>query len=462
MKFTPHAYQKSAIDFMESKNAAIFAEPGLGKTAISLSLIDEGYWGYRSALIIAPLRVCYNTWPDEIDKWGFGLTHTILHGPDRVQRAAATADIYLLNCENIFWFFDQFKDAGPDSWPWDILIIDESSKFKNATSRRFKLLAKFLNRFKRRYILTGTPSPNGLLDLWAQLYIINQGESLGKYITTFRNQYFYRDLDTQQWRILAGMDKQIQQRVAPVALYIKAADHLDLPPLIHNKVHIELPPKVRKIYDTAETQLVIELEDNPSLISTAAGLYNACRQIANGRLYEPIDMLREVLQKQDRLVFELHAEKIKAAREIVDELQSKPALIAYHYKHDLAALQAEFGSDVPYIGSGVSQKATREIIEGWNAGNIPILLGHPMSMSHGLNLQKGGHDIIWYSLTDNLDNYIQFIDRIFRQGVTKAVRVHYLLAKRTVDIAILSRLMQKEQVQQSLLDSIKAYRFSAD
>lgn len=458
MIFEPHDYQRAAIDFLlQNRCAGLFADPGLGKTAITLSVIKrfQQHPKFRGALIIAPLRVCHSVWPAEIQKWDQfrDLRCQILHGPNRVERIGKKADIYLLNVENIFWLFEC-------DLTWNMLIIDESSKFKSHASKRSKLIKKHLDRFQRRIILTGTPAPNSMMDLYSQIYILDKGEKLGRFITHFRQRYFYpiQFRKFVEWNIKPGAEMTIQKQISPLVMRIDAASHLDLPPIIYNRVPVQLPPKAAMAYKQLEKQFFAYIDENPVLLGSAASAYNACRQVANGCLYEQINPLIPRSQQPNRKTLHVHHAKIDAVQELVDELQGKPVLIAYHYKHDLAQLLDKFGADTPYLGGGVSSVKSAKIVDQWNVGKIPILLGHPQSIAHGLNLQHGGHDIIWFSLTDNLENYLQFNQRVYRQGVVGQVRIHLIIAKNTIDEAIMLRLRSKDKTQRALLDAIKEYR----
>lgn len=458
MIFKPHDYQRAAINFLlHNRCAGIFADPGLGKTAITLSIIKrfKDHPKFRGALIIAPLRVCEIVWPAEIKYWDQfnDLSYEILHGSNRFEAAKRKADVYLLNVENIFWLFEYDFD-------WNMLVIDESSKFKSHMAKRFKTIRKHLDRFTRRIILTGTPAPNSLMDQYSQIYIIDKGEALGCYITHYRSRYFYPISYRKfiEWNLKPGADKAIQKKISKLVMRIDAKSHLTLPPITYNQISIRLPSKAMAIYKKLEQKFFAEIDETPVLLGSAASAYNACRQVANGCLYEPPDPLIPRSQQPKRKTLSLHHAKLDAVQELVDELQGKPVLIAYHYKHDLTQLLSKFGKGTPYLGGGVSSVKSTEIVEAWNAGKLPILLGHPQSIAHGLNLQHGGHDVIWFSLTDNLENYLQFNQRVYRQGVTGQVRIHLLIAKNTIDEAIMLRLKQKDKTQQALLNAIKRYR----
>lgn len=460
MNFNPHKYQADCIDFLHRRPCAgVFADPGLGKTAMVLQLLDDLYWTTKGprALIIAPLRVVYSVWPAEIRKWGFQnhLTYSILHGGHKQLHARDDTVIHLLNVENIFWLFDGFVPLPK----YDVLVIDESSKFKNWSSKRTKLLKKHLDAFDRRIILTGTPSPNSLMDLYSQCFIVDGGKALGRNITAYRNRFFYPSTfrNFTEWQPKSGSDQLIQRAIAPLVNRIDAETNLDLPPLVNHTIKIDLPAGLQKTYDGFEKQLFAEIENEQFALSSAAAAYNTCRQFANGRMYRPPEPLSLAAKGPDRQVLQLHSLKVEALKELIGELQGKPLLVAYHYQHDLAQLRAEFGNKIPVIGGGTTAKQGGEIISRWNAGEIPLLLGHPQSMGHGVNLQQGGRDIAWFSVTDNLENYIQFNRRIYRQGAPGVTRVHHLIMHKTVDEAIMARLKSKDKSQRALLDALAQY-----
>jgi SNF2 family DNA or RNA helicase len=447
------------MDFLERRKCAgVFADPGLGKTAIALHLIERLYWSRPRlrVLILAPLRVIYSVWPEELKKWGLEyITYAILHGPHKQKALAKKADIDLLNIENIFWHFDNLPDD------YDTLIIDESSRFKNPSSKRFKTLKKHLDAFKYRYILTGTPSPNGLMDLWSQVYTVDKGRSLGKNITAYRNRFFYpvQFRNFMEWNIKGGAEQTVYRLTAPLVRRIDAEEHLELPKLLTNNVKISLGDRRYVDYKRLEKDLFLKLEgeEHALLAGSAAAAYNLCRQYANGRMYRPPEALKLVAARQQREVLSIHQHKLKALVDLIRELQGKPVLVAYHFKHDLDQI-LEYFKGAPTIGGGTSASDSAAIVKDWNRKRVPILLGHPQSMSHGLNLQYGGNDIIWFSLTDNLENYIQFNRRIHRQGATQQTRVHHIVADKTVDLAILKRLEMKDQNQRALLDALARYR----
>ena len=468
-KWVPHNYQLEALSFILTKPCSgLFLDPGLGKTSISLSairmLIDSGQ--SKGVLVIAPLRVTYSTWPIEIKKWSnFNqLTHTILHGPTKQSLWGDQKNIYLVNGEGLKWLHDELLDGlrNGKECPFDTLIIDESTKFKSHESKRWGYLANMAPLFKRKHIMTGTPAPRGLLDLWAQIFLLDKGDCLGKSFYKFRGTYFEADdWNKYSWRIRDFAEREIHAAVAPLILDMSASKYLDIPDKLINDIRITLPDKAHEHYKTMERDFFIELDNTEVSAQATATAGMKCHQIANGQVYEdiPDDLMddeRRVFVRNRKSLF-VHKAKVDALVNLVDELAGKPLLIAYHYKHDLAAIRKALG-DVPYIGSGVTPDQTNKLCERWNKGQIPVLLGHPMSMSHGLNLQTGGLDICWFSLTWNLEDYLQFNARIHRQGVNGKVRIHRLVAAETIDEAMLSRLNDKAATQHGLREAIRAYR----
>ena len=458
MKFNPHQYQKDAVKFLlQNSNGGIFADPGLGKTAIVLSVIDTFRRLRKNTpwLIVAPLRVCYSVWPAEIKKWDFDLTVNNLHNePFR------KADIHLINPEGLVKHLRRYEDAL--EWPYWGLCVDESTRFKSTTSKRTRYLKTVLHRFQKRVILTGTPTPKSLLDLFAQIYILDLGESLGQYITHYKNKYFYRSgYMNYQWELFPNSEPFIYQKVNPLVVRIDASTYLDMPDMITNNIAVELPTEAREIYTAIEKDFFAELENGESItVGSAASKYNALRQVVNGGIFESIDSVFSgdfFHDKPKRKTHQIHTAKNEAVLELVEGLHGKPVLIAYHYKHDLARLLKLFPK-APFIGGGQSPKKSDRIVSKWNEGKIPILIGHPQSMAHGLNLQSAGNDIIWYSLTDNLENYEQFNRRIYRQGVKGQVRVHRIVAKDTIDKVLIKMLNKKASGQNALLNALKEYR----
>lgn len=466
----PHNYQIKAVSFLlTNPRSGLFLDPGLGKTSTSLwairTLKDVGQ--IKGVLMVAPLRVCYSVWPSEIKKWdNFNrLTCTVLHDKTRDTLWGKQKDIYLINPEGLPWLFKELLTglkAGKKS-PFNTLWIDESTKFKNALGKRFELLCSMLPLFKRRHIMTGTPSPKSLLDLWSQIYILDEGKTLNPNFYKFRSEHFEADdWNKYNWEIKDFQEDIIHKKVSPIVLEMSAKDYLTLPDISYNEIEVELPTKAYKYYKEMEKEMFIEIDSLEASAEAQAQASMKCHQIANGQVYEdiPEDLTEEEERRfrKTRKTLFVHDEKAKVLQELIDELNGKPVLIAYNFKHDLEALRKLLGSDLPFIGSGVTPKQSKQLEDDWNAGKLPYLACQPESMSHGLNLQQSGNDIFWYSIPWNLETYIQFNKRIHRQGVKGKVRVHHAIAKGTVDKAIMKRLGERASQQLDLREAIKQYR----
>lgn len=398
-------------------------------------------------LVLAPLRVCYATWPAEAKKWDdFNhLSIGILHGPDKDKVLEEDHDIYVMNYEGLKWLLAATKR----NWPFDMLIVDESSKLKSTNTQRFKTLKQMLGKFKRRYILTGSPAANSLLDLFGQVFCMDQGATFGPYITTYRNDYFFQTgFGGYEWKLKPGADMLIHQKLAPHVMRLAAADYLELPELIEVDVVVTLPPEAQRQYIEMEKRLQIEFDTGKVVAANSAVASMKCRQLANGAIYTDVALTS---------FNEVHSAKIDALTDLIDELEGQPTLIAYDFAHDLIRLKAALGKDTPHIGSGVSPKQSQEIVDAWNRGELPVLLGQPLSMSHGLNMQEVGRAIIWFGLTWSLENREQFIRRIWRQGQTNRVFVYNIIADHTIDRAIMMAVKFKDQGQQALMMALRNY-----
>lgn len=455
MKYRAEPYQLAAIRFIcERPAAGLFADPGAGKTAVTLAAFSvlRRAGLAKKALVIAPRLVCSNVWPQEIEKWKQfrGLKTRFLHGPKKAELLAEpAADLTLINPEGVQWLIDELAKTRRFP-PWDFLIIDESSKFKNGHSKRFKALKRILKTFDRRLLLTGTPAPNGLMDLWAQIYLLDGGRALGRNMFVYRQEFFWNSSPTpmfQRWEPKPNSEERIYRAVGPLVLRIDESIFPDLPQLVFRDVWFDLGDRVQAQYKEMEKTFLLALGDGESmLIDSAAGMYSACRQFSGGRIYA-----------ENKQVQKIHKGKQEALKETVDELLGKPALVAYQYRHDLDAIRETLG-DIPAIGGGVAAADAARHVEGWNVGQIPLLAVHPDSMAHGLNLQRGGNDVIFYTLPNNLENYQQLIKRLHRRGVVGRVRVHRLLARGTIDHAIAASLSSKGQTQAALLAALRDYR----
>ena len=452
MKYEPHKYQQHAIERMlEEPALGLLMDPGLGKTSCTLatfSLLKEAGI-VNNMLVICPLRPMYETWPAEIKKWDEfkNLSFFFLHGKIKSTNLHAKGDIFLINPEGLKWLWEQNHDV---KIKFDMLVVDESTKFKNNRSKRFQMLKSRLDQFKRRYILTGTPAPNGLIDLWSQIYILDCGEALGKYITQYRRNYFHPLIQSghvvYKWGLNENSEKVIKNKIKPIAVRLDQKDYLKLPKLIIQDYYVDLPLKAKKIYKEMEKEFIVELNKVKVVTAmNAAAMTNKIRQIANGGIYTFRNKEWE----------DVHFEKTKLTTEIVDELAGQRVLISYDFKHDRERLMKYLKEFNPrYIGGGVNVSAAKKRLEDWNKGDYPVLLGHPASVSHGLNLQSGNH-IIFHSLTWNLEDYDQFIKRLWRQGQTKPVFVYRIITRDTIDEVVLEALASKAKTQKSLLDKLR-------
>lgn len=456
-RWKPHAYERAGVEFLiKQACAGLIWDPGLGKTSTTLAailvLLKKHY--IRRVLVIAPLRPAQSTWPGELEKWiDFkDLRMVVLHGPKKEQLLATEADIYVVNPEGLGWLFrHRWQDLG-----FDMLVVDESTRFKHSDTRQFKTLKQVLDRFKRRVILTGEPAPNGLLDLFGQIYILDLGNSLGRFITHYRNSYFdpagQVTVNGRQvgygWFPRAGSAEKIYKAISPLVMRLAAEDYLTLPPLIENTIKVEMDAKSTAIYRQMEATLITQIEDEVVTAANVAVATGKLRQIANGGLYNGIGDEREALK--------IHDAKTEVVEEIIEELQGKPCLVAYEFEHDLDRLRGRLGGDTPYIGGGVPTARFREIEHDWNAGRIPVLLAQPQSVAHGLNLQGTGAAVIWHSIPWDLDRYHQFVRRVWRQGQKERVVVHHVVAKGTVDETVMKALARKDKTQRALLDALKS------
>jgi SNF2 family DNA or RNA helicase len=446
----PHEYQKEAVKFLITRGSgALWLDPGLGKTSIVLSayriLRTKGLC--KKMLVLAPLRPAYSVWPNEVKKWEQFENYSvgILHGPNKNKVLKQNHDIYVMNYEGIGWLSSQLNGK---SWPFEVLAVDEISYLKNTQSQRFKSLKPLLNKFDRRWGLTGSPAPNGLLDIFGPQYVIDQGATFGPYITRFKNEYFYPSgFGGYEWKIQPDGEKRIHDALEGKVLRMAALDHLDLPELTYNNIYVDLPEDAKKIYKHIEDDLTIDLQYGNITAANAAVAVMKCQQVANGGSY---------LDGENKETIQIHDAKTQAVQDLVEELSGQPCVIGYHFQHDLERLKAAFPK-APVIGSGVVGSRLDGIVSAWNAMEIPVLLAHPMSAGHGLNLQGAGHAVIWYSLTWSLEVYEQFIRRLWRQGQKNHIVVHHVVAKDTVDEAILSAVRRKDKTQQNLLNAVRDY-----
>lgn len=442
----PKEFQVAGIKLLLHQAAvALFLDPGLGKTSLCLAAIkilkDAGL--INKVLIVAPLRPMYKVWPDEVSKWS-DFNHfvvSIMHGPNKEWNLQAEADIYIINPEGLKWLFSPTTKRPK----FDLLVIDESTKFKAGSSQRFKLLKTFLPLFQRRWILTGTPSPNGLEGLWSQIYILDLGSALGRFITHFRRNYFeqvgWSQYDTAP---KAGAFNQIVEKIKPLVYQLSAEDHLQMPSLQFINLKVQMPKDAAMFYKKFQDNSVATWEETEFVAGTEAVLSGRLHQIANGALYIP--------ESKEYVI--IHDEKLDALEDYLEELAGKPTLVIYEFNHDLERIRGRLGA-LPNLGSGITIKQMESLVDGFNAGKIPILLGHPQSMGHGLNLQGACHHVIWFSVPWDLDNYDQTIARVYRQGQqSDTVYVYHIVAAGTKDEEILTALDEKDVEQQKLLKAL--------
>ena len=459
MKWNAKPYQLEAVQALLSHGAmGLLQDPGLGKTSEMLTafktLKDCGM--ATQMLVIAPLRPAQMVWPEQVLHWDHTarLTILVLHGPSKdAYLDYGKADVLVINPEGLKWLYKyRFKLHA------DVLCIDESTRFKHTDTQRFKMLKPFLNTFKRRYILTGSPTPNGLLDLFGQIYILDQGNALGSYVSHYRMQYFVpKGYQGYQWEIRPGGEEAIRQAIAPITMCMRAKDYLQLPPLMGAcggdtpplVTYVDLPPDARKTYNRMEGVLVAEVNKEVVSAANTVSAAGKCRQIANGGMYGLLDV-----DENAKTRHQIHDAKTEAAVELVEEMSGVPCLIAYEYDLDRERLQVAF-PNAPYIGGGVSDKEFKRIESAWNLGAIPVLLAQPQSVAHGLNLQATRANVIWYGLTWDLENYEQMIRRVWRQGQEYPVFVHHIIARNTIDEIVLKRLVSKDKSQQSFMNSLK-------
>lgn len=436
-----HDYQKYCYNFiLDHPSSLLLLDMGLGKTLITLTAIDtlkNLFEQSYKVLVIAPLKVAKYTWGDEIDKFDLNLTYSKVLGSerDRMNALNKKADIYLINRENVTWLVDLYRGR----WPFDFVVIDELSSFKSSQSKRFKSLRKVMGRVKRFIGLTGTPAPNNLMDLWSQVYLADQGARLGRTITSYRNQYFYPAYANghivYKYGLKEGAEQQIYQKLEDLAVSMKAKDVLKLPKRIDNLVKVDLEAKERKLYDQMKRDFLLEVDASEIVAVNAAVLSGKLLQLASGAVYD-----------EGGKVISIHDEKLEALERIVEEAQGEPILVFYQYKHELDRLKKRF-PQAQELGDN---------LRAWNQGEIPILLAHPQSAGHGLNLQQGGHIIVWFSLTWSLEYYQQANARLDRQGQKHPVIVHHLVAEDTLDEAVMESLKHKDKGQERLIQALKA------
>ena len=449
MIFTPHPYQRYCIDRVVKDQAiGLFLDMGLGKTVITLSAIMElkyGRFAVNKVLVIAPKKVAEATWQQEASKWEFlrNLRFATVLGSakNRIKELYRPADIYVINRENVDWLVDYYKN----DWPFDMVVVDESSSFKSHRAKRFKALASIRPHIRRIVELTGTPSPNSLMDLWSQLYLLDGGARLGKYYTHFRDRFFDPGKRTREviysYDPKDGAQQSIMGRISDICISMKASDYLQLPDCIIDDIPVELDAKAKKAYNQLERDMVLALPDGDIDVASAAGLSNKLQQLANGAVYD-----------DEHGVHEVHNCKLEAFLELLEKLNGQHALVFYNFKHDLSRIQDALKTSKLRVR--VFQGAEEE--KDWNSGKIDVLMAHPASTAYGLNLQNGGHHIIWFGLNWSLELYQQANKRLHRQGQQEPVIIHQLVCRGTRDDDLVGALDWKDKAQDYVLESLKA------
>ena len=446
-----HDYQERGVShIIDHEYCALFLTMGLGKTVTTLTAIKELIDNciISNALVIAPKKVTQVTWSDEIKNWEHlqGLTISVIDGTAKQRREAmaAKADIYAVSRDNIVWLV---LEHGGVKLPYDMVVIDELSSFKNHASKRFRAMRKVRKFIPRVVGLTGTPAPNGLIDLFAQMYLIDEGQRLGKTVTAYRDRFFRPEKRNGDIVYTYGLkapqdetEQQISDLISDITISMTAEDYLKMPDKIMLYDYVDLAPKVLAMYRDFEKEQILELinSDEPISAASAAALSNKLQQFANGAIYDA-----------ERNVKDLHDEKLDKLEEIVEAANGEPVLIAYSYKHDLERIMQKLKAYKPV------KLEKPEHIADWNAGKIPVLVTHPASAGHGLNLQKGGHILVWFGNTWSLELYQQFNARLYRQGQMKPVMIHHIVAKNTIDEKIIKSLDGKRETQDGLMESIK-------
>ena len=450
MEFKPHAYQEYAIDYIKTHPvAAILLGCGLGKTSVALTAINDmlhDSFDVRKVLVVAPIRVCTNSWPDEIRKWNHlsGLRFSVAVGTRRERLAAlkADAEVYIINRENLPWLVEQ---SGLP-FDYDMCVLDELSSFKNWQSKRFRAFMKVRPRLKRVVGMTGTPSSNGLMDLFAEYRCLDMGERLGRFIGRYREAYFAPDRRNgniiYSYKPLPGAEDEIYRKIEDITISMKSTDFLDMPSLVTSEYAVTLDDEERKVYDSMKKDLILQLPGGEVTAANAASLSGKLSQMANGAVY-----------LDDGAYTAIHDRKLDALEDIIEAANGSPVLVAYWYRHDIERISERLRK----LHIPAARLDKPEDIRKWNNGEYPVMLIHPASAGHGLNLQNGGSTIVWFSIPWSLELYTQTVDRLFRQGQkSETVSVIHITAKDTIDGRIVKALKDKDDTQGALIDAVKA------
>ena len=442
MKYKAHNYQQFATDFIVNNPVScLMLDMGLGKTVITLTALEElvlDRFEVSRILVIAPKRVAESTWPNEISKWEHlnGLSFSLVLGSrqEREEALQKKAFLYIINRENIPWLVESH------TWDFDMVVIDELSSFKSNKAERFNALRHVRPKFPRIVGLTGTPAPNSLLDLWPQMYLMDMGQRLGRFIGGFRERFFQPDKRNREiiysYKPREGAEEAIYSLISDICISMKAADYLDMPECIYNRVEVSMNAKEKKLYSDFKRDMVLSVEGQELDAVNAAALSNKLLQMANGAVYG--DMKK---------VIPIHERKLDALEDLVEAANGKPVLVGYWYKHDLQRISSRF--------KNARCIDTAKDIADWNAGKISMGLIHPASAGHGLNLQEGGCTVIWFGLTWSLELYQQMNARLWRQGQKNTVVIHHIITKGTHDEDVMNALEKKDMRQSALIDAVR-------
>lgn len=450
MKFNPHDYQQYAINYIiKHRISAVFLDMGLGKTVITLTVIKSLMWDYLEidkVLVIAPIRVAKVSWPDEINKWDHlkGLKYSVVCGSqdERLSALKADADIYIINRENVQWLVE--KSGVP--FDFDMIVIDELSSFKSHQSKRFKALLKVRPKVKRIVGLTATPSPNSLMDLFAEFKLLDMGKRLGRYITRYRQKYFVPEKRNgsivYSYRLLEGADKEIYKQISDITMSMKAIEHIKMPELIKRYYPVQLDDEDYNLICKFECDYAAKIKNDEITAANAAVLTGKLVQLANGAIYD-----------NEKGVIQIHDKKLDTLEDIIEAMNGKPLLVAYWYKHDLEKIERKLND----LKVNFARLDNKKHIKAWNEKQLTVGLIHPASAGHGLNLQAGGSTLVWYSLTWSLELYEQTIGRLYRQGQSnETVVVEHIVATKTIDERIIKVLNHKGNTQNALIEAVKA------
>ena len=450
MEYDPHDYQRYAISYIEEHPiAAVLLDMGLGKTSITLTALNDllfDSFDVHKILVVAPLRVARNTWSAEIGKWDHlvDLKYSVAVGTEKERIAALSrqADIYIINRENIPWLIEK---SGMD-FDYDMIVIDELSSFKNWQAKRFKALMRVRPGVKRIVGLTGTPSSNGLMDLFAEFKLLDMGKRLGRFISKYRDNYFRPDQMNgpivYSYKLRPGAEEAIYEKISDITISMKATDHLKMPELINSSYYVVLDEKEQLIYNSLKEEMVLQLPGGDVTAQNAASLSGKLLQLANGAIYKDSGEVQPV-----------HNKKLDALEDIIEAMNGKPLLVAYWFKHDLQRIEQRLTEQkIPF-----ERLDSDSSINRWNKGQISVALIHPASAGHGLNLQSGGNTLVWFGMIWSLELYQQTVARLWRQGQQSGtVVVQHILTSGTIDERIMKVLLQKGNTQARLIDAVKA------